>query len=353
VSLPDIVDLRSDTLTRPTAAMRRAMAEAEVGDDVFGEDPTVRRLEETVAGRLGKEAALLVPSGTMGNQIALHLLAPRGTEVILGASCHIYDWELAAMAALSGALPRPIDDRTGSMAPAEIRAAVRSGPYYVTRTSLLCLENTHNMRGGAVLSAQATDALAAAAEEAGLPVHLDGARLWNASVASGASLERLARGATTVMVCLSKGLGAPVGSILAGPEDLMREARTVRRRFGGGMRQAGVLAAAGLVAVETMVDRLADDHALARRLAAAAGEAGLAPAAARPPQTNVVLLDAAGVGGADTLCRRLAAEGIRSLAVGRDTVRLVTHYDLPEGGGERAVRALGRAGGAARPAPLP
>jgi threonine aldolase len=335
-----IVDLRSDTLTRPTPAMRRAMAAAEVGDDVFGEDPTVRRLEEAAAAATGMEASLFVPTGTLGNQIAIHLLAPRGTEVILGDGCHVYNWELGAMAALSGALPRLVSDEGGSPAPEAVRAAVRSGPYYVTRTSLVCLENTHNMRGGAVTPADRMEVLAAVAREAGLPVHLDGARVWNAAVALGLTPEALCRGATTVMVCLSKGLGAPVGSLLCGPTELVKEARVARKRFGGGMRQAGVLAAAGLVGIETMVERLAEDHEAARALArAAAGAPGL-EVDGDEVRTNIVLVRTSRPGGAPELVARLEARGVRSLAVATDTVRLVTHYDLPAGGVERAAEVL-------------
>jgi threonine aldolase len=337
-----MVDLRSDTLTRPTEAMRRAMARAEVGDDVFGEDPTVRRLEEEAARCTGQAAALFVPTGTMGNQIALHLLAPRGSEVLLGDGCHVYNWELGAMAALSGALPRPVSDEGGAPEPEALRAACRAGPYYVTRTSLLCLENTHNMRGGAVTRPSRFAELVAVARESGLPVHLDGARIWNASVALGVPVEKLCRGATTVMVCLSKGLGAPVGSLLCGPEDLMSEARVARKRFGGGMRQAGILAAAGLVALESMVDRLADDHEGARRLARAAQEAPGLEAVPVETMTNIVLLRTRRGGRAAELVEGLAGAGVRALSVAPDTVRLVTHYDLPADGIDRAEAALRR-----------
>jgi threonine aldolase len=341
MALPQ-VDLRSDTVTRPTQAMRRAMAEAPVGDDVFGEDPTVRRLEETAAGLTGMEAALFVPTGTMGNQISVHLLAPRGTEVIVGDGSHVYNWELGSMAALSGALPRPITDEGGTLEPDAVRAAVRRGPYYVTHTSLLCLENTHNMRGGAVMGTERFQELLAVAREAGLPVHLDGARLWNAAIALERTPAELCRGATTVMVCLSKGLGAPVGSLLCGPAELMEEARVVRRRFGGGMRQAGVLAGAGLVALETMVDRLEEDHREAHRLAeAAAGAPGL-ETLSEETQTNIVMLRTVRPGAAQELVSALAAEGILGLAVSPDTLRLVTHYDLPPGGIDRAVAVLSR-----------
>jgi threonine aldolase len=337
-----VVDLRSDTVTRPTGAMREAMARAEVGDDVFAEDPTVRRLEEEAASRTGKEAALFVPTGTMGNQIALHLLAPRGSEVLLGDGCHIYNWELGAMAALSGALPRPVSDEGGAPDPAALRGACRGGAYYVTRTSLLCLENTHNMRGGAATSPARFAGLAEVAREADLPLHLDGARIWNAAVALGTSVDRLCREATTVMVCLSKGLGAPVGSLLCGPADLMSEARVVRKRFGGGMRQSGVLAAAGLVALEGMVERLAEDHEAARRLARAAGEGPGLEALSVETMTNIVLLRTLEPGRAPELVGCLEAAGVRALAVAPEIVRLVTHYDLPEGGIERAEAVIRR-----------
>lgn len=332
-----VVDLRSDTVTRPTVAMRRAMAEAEVGDDVFAEDPTVRRLEERAAELTGKGGALFVPTGTMGNQIALHLLAPRGSEVLLGDGCHIFNWELGAMAALSGALPRPVSDEGGAPDVSDLRAARRGGAYYVTRTSLLCLENTHNMRGGAATAPARTAELVAVAREAGLPVHLDGARIWNASVALGVPVSELCRDVDTVMVCLSKGLGAPVGSLLCGPAELMDEARVVRKRFGGGMRQSGVLAAAGLVALDSMIERLAEDHEGARRLARAAEEGpGLEPLPVGIP-TNIVMLRTVEPGRAPELVALLESAGVRALAVSAGIVRLVTHHDLPEGGIERAA----------------
>ena len=246
-----VSDFRSDTVTKPTAKMRRAMAEAEVGDDVYGEDPTVRRLEERTAEVLGKEAALFVPTGSMGNQLSLRVHARSGTEVILEGKSHIFHYEMAGMAALSGLLPRPVDAPRGRMTKEQVAAWIRPETvYYLPRTSVLALENTHNFAGGAVVPRSVIDPLLALAKEKGLRTHLDGARLWNAAAALGVSEASLAAGFDSVMTCFSKGLRAPVGSAVAGSKAFIAEARRVRKLFGGGMRQAGVIAAAALVALE-------------------------------------------------------------------------------------------------------
>ncbi|HEX4979978.1 MAG TPA: GntG family PLP-dependent aldolase [Acidimicrobiales bacterium] len=329
------VDLRSDTVTRPTAAMRRAMADAEVGDDVYGEDPTVNALEEEFAGRVGKAAALFVPSGTMGNQLALRLLAAPGTVVLAGARSHVVVYENGAGGRNAGVQFSALADDDGLPDPAAVAWAVEAAAHHHPTPSLLCLENTHMPASGAPLAPERTAEVVAAA--AGLPVHLDGARLFNAEVALGVAAPRLAEAATTVMCCLSKGLAAPVGSLLAGPADVIDAARGERQRLGGGMRQAGVLAAAGLVALRTMVPRLADDHARARRLADAVAERW--PGALDPSTvaTNIVAFrhpDPA------ALLSHLARCGVRAGTIAPEVVRLVTHVDVDDAAVDTAVRAI-------------
>jgi threonine aldolase len=334
------VDLRSDTVTTPTDAMRRAMAAAEVGDDVFGEDPTARRLEARVAELLGKEAALFVPSGVMANQIGLRLHTRPGDEVVLAERSHIFHYEGGAPAALWGVQLRPVGDASGLLTPADLHDVVRGAYDWEPRTRLLCLENTVNKSGGAVQTAAQTAAVAGEARALGLAVHLDGARLWNAAAALGADPADLAAPADTVAVCLSKGLGAPVGSLLAGPADLLREARRVRKLLGGGMRQVGVLAAAGLVALDDR-HRLADDHA---RACALAGTLSALPGAVRlvrSPETNIVLFDTLTMSAADALAA-LDAENVRMVAFGPTTIRATFHRDVDDRGLGRAQAALGR-----------
>jgi len=333
-----LVDLRSDTVTQPTPEMRRAMAHAEVGDDVYGEDPTVNALVEAFAGRMGKEAALFVPSGTMGNQLALRLLAPAGTTVVAGRRQHVVIYENGAAGRNAGVQFSTVDDADGTIDPADVTWAVDAAAHHHVRPGLVCLENTHMPADGAPWPLDRLEAVAAVARQAGLPVHLDGARLFNAEVAAGVPAAAYAAGATTVMCCLSKGLCAPVGSLLAGPADLIAEARGERQRLGGGMRQAGVIAAAGLVALEHMVDRLADDHARARRLAEAVAaqwpDGGCDPARVR---TNVVTWrhpDPL------SLVDHLAAEGVLAGTIAPGVARLVTHHDVDDEGLERAVKAL-------------
>jgi len=330
------VDLRSDTVTRPTPAMRRAMAEADVGDDVYGEDPTVRRLEEVFAGRLSKEAALFVPSGTMANQIALRLLARPGSVVIAGRRQHVVAYENGAGARNAGVQFHPLEDDDGRLRPADVAWVVAAAAHHMPRPGLLCVENTHMPADGAPWSLEELDDVVASA--AGLPVHMDGARLFNASVATGIDPGAYAERATTVMCCLSKGLCAPVGSLLAGPSDLMAEARSLRSGLGGGMRQAGILAAAGLVALETMVDRLAEDHARARRLAEAVGERW-PDSGCRPERivTNVVTFRHASTG---AVIDHLATAGILAGTIAPGVVRFVTHHDVDDQGISRAVKAM-------------
>ena len=332
------VDLRSDTVTRPDAEMRRAMAEAEVGDDGFSEDPTVRRLEEEAAAALGKEAALFVPSGVMANQIALHLLGRPGGAVLCPQNAHILRYEMGAMAALSGLMAQPLPAPDGLLNPEQVAEAIVPSGGYLTPTVLLSLENTHNMAGGRVLSAERTDALVEVARRHGLPVHLDGARIFNAALAQGTTPARLAAGVDTVMFCLSKGLGAPAGSLLCSSAARIAEARRVRKMFGGAMRQVGVLAAAGLVALRQGPRRLADDHARAAQLAAGLAELpGLE--VAEPVETNIVMV--AVPGSAPELCARLQAEGLLCSPVDGRRVRLVLHRDVDDAGVEWALRGFG------------
>ena len=344
----EFVDLRSDTVTRPTAGMRRAMAEAEVGDDVYGEDPTIRRLEEAAAGRLGHEASIFVPTGTMGNQIAIHLLSRPGTDVIVEAGSHVYNYELGAMTAWSGAMPRVLSGPGYVLDAEAVATASKPGPYYMARATLLVLENTHNHGGGVVLPVARKDALLAAAKGHGLAAHLDGARIFNAAEALGAPAAELARGFDTVMFCFSKGLGAPVGSVLCGSRALVAEARVVRKRMGGAMRQAGILAAAGLYALTHHVDRLAEDHRRASRLAAALAELPafrIDPAAVR---TNIVIAEVAPPASGDGVLSALRERGVLAGGMGPGRVRFVTHLDVDDRGLERALAALREVGRAGR-----
>ncbi len=340
-----MIDLRSDTVTKPTPSMRRAMAEAEVGDDVYGEDPTLNRLQERAAEIFGKEAALFVPSGSMGNQIAVKLHTRPGTEVIIEERGHIYNYEMAAMSAISGALARPVKsgDGTGILAWEDIEPSVHrnDAPYYVARTGLVALENSHNLAGGSCLSRARTEEICENAHALSLPVHLDGARIFNAAEALGESVESLARPVDAVMFCLSKGLGAPVGSMLLGPRDFITEARAWRKLLGGGMRQAGVLAAAGLVALEETPPRLAEDHANARRLAEGAAELPGVVVDPEAVQTNIVIFDVSGTGlPADEICARLRTRhGVVASGFG-PSIRMVTHYDVSRADIERALEAL-------------
>ncbi len=336
-------DFRSDTVTKPTPRMRQAMAEAEVGDDVYGEDPTVRRLEERTAEVLGHEAALFVPTGSMGNQLSLRVHARSGTEVILEGKSHIFHYEMAGMAALSGLLPRPVDGDRGRIAPEQVAAWIRpEAVYYLPRTSVLALENTHNFAGGAVTPREATEPLLALAHAHGLKVHLDGARLWNAAAALDVTEASLAAGFDSVMTCFSKGLRAPVGSAVAGSKDFVAEARRVRKLFGGGMRQAGVIAAAALVALEEERSRLPEDHARATKLAAGlAGVRGISLDVASV-ETNIVIFSLEGKWGpAQDVLAKLSARGILAGAAGPASIRFVTHADVNDIDVERALRAFG------------
>jgi threonine aldolase len=334
------IDLRSDTVTRPTPEMRKAMAEAEVGDDVYGEDPTVNRLEARAAEILGMEAALFVPSGTMGNAIAIRILTQRGDEVLVERRSHVVRYELSGMSVLSGVLPRMVDAPGGHLTPDHVRAAVAPRAYYKSDVSLVVLENTHNLGGGTVQRVEEVQAVVAAARECGFRVHLDGARIWNAAVALGVPPAALAKGVDTVMSCLSKGLCAPVGSVLASSRERIEEARRARKLLGGGMRQAGILAAAGLVALDTLVPRLAEDHANARLLAEALGRGEGVRVA--PVETNIVVATLEGRTAPDVV-GVLRREGVLANAMDASTLRLVTHRDVSREDCERAAAAIERA----------
>ncbi len=333
------VDLRSDTVTRPTPQMRKAMAEAEVGDDVYGEDPTVNRLEERAAEILGMEAALFVPSGTMGNAIAIRVLSQRGDEVLVERRSHVVRFELSGMSLLSGVMPRMVDAPRAQLTAEHVRAAVAPRAYYKSDVSLVVLENTHNVGGGTVLGVAELGEVVRAAHEAGFRVHLDGARLWHAAVALGVAPAELTRGVDTVMACLSKGLCAPVGSLVASSRERIAEARRVRKLLGGGMRQAGVLAAAGLVALETMVARLAEDHEHARLLARALGSAR--GVTVSPVETNIVVAALEGRSAQEAVST-LREAGVLASVMDARTLRLVTHHDVGRADCERAARAIER-----------
>ena len=335
---PSPVDLRSDTVTTPTDAMRRAMAEAEVGDDVYGEDPTVHALEERAAAATGKEAALFVTSGTLANQIALKVWADAGQQVILDAHSHYLLFEPASLALIPQVVPHPVPSRDGWFGTEAVEERLQNPAHGTTGTGAVCVENTHNRAGGTLYPADALDAVGALCRERGVPLHMDGARLFNAAVASGRSAVEVAAPADSVMFCLSKGLACPIGSVLCGPRDFIAEARTVRQVLGGGMRQVGVIAAAGLVALDSMVERLADDHRRARRLAE--GLAGIPGVVLDPArvETNIVIFGLEGRS-APEFARCLEERGVRCLAVEPDRIRMVTHYQVDDAGVDRALEA--------------
>ncbi len=337
-----MIDLRSDTVTTPDEAMREAAATAEVGDDVYGEDPTVNELERRAAEAVGTEAALYVPTGTMGNQVAARTHAERGQEALVERESHVYKWELGGFAQLSGLQVRTLDggDR-GVPTPEQVREGYVEEDLHRPGTGLLSLENTHNSKGGVAIAPEKIDAAAEAAHDLGVPVHLDGARLFNAATALDVPAARIVEPVDSVMFCLSKGLGAPVGSMLAGSEAFVERARRNRKLFGGGMRQAGVIAGPGLEALDN-VDRLADDHENARLLAE--GLDAVDGLSVQPPETNIVLVDVAGAGtDAEEFLSFCETEGVLGSAFGETTVRFCTHLDVDRGDVEAAVERVGAA----------
>ncbi len=335
-----IIDLRSDTVTRPTPEMRAAMATAEVGDDVYGEDPTVNLLEKRAAEILGREAALFVPTGTMGNQIAIRLHTEPGQEVICESRSHILDWEMAMVAQFSGCVVRAVPTESGTLTWKDIEPVIYGRSSFRASTGLIEIENTANLAGGRCTRLEVMEEIWGQAKERKIPLHLDGARIFNASTALGVDVKTLTRGFDTVMFCLSKGLGAPVGSMLVGSADLMERGRIYRKALGGGMRQAGVLAAAGLIALEKMPARLHEDHANAKLLAEGLSRIEGASIDVNAVETNIVIFKLTNGQSAADLVKRLKARGILISAVGPDTIRLVTHNDVDRDACKTAADAL-------------
>lgn len=334
------VDLRSDTVTKPTQAMRRAMAEAEVGDDVYGEDPTVNRLQEEMARLLGKEAALFVPSGTMGNSICVKVHTQPGEEAVMEASAHIYMFENGNMAAFSGVLPRLVQGDHGILDPGKVRAAVRPPAYYLARPSLLCVENTHNLAGGVCTPVGRLLELCSVARELGMATHLDGARIFNAAAALGVEPREIAAPFDSVQCCLSKGLSAPVGSLVCGSRAFLEKARPIRKMLGGGMRQAGVLAAAGLVALDEILPQLPEDHRRARHLAERLEAHPDFEVELEWVQTNIVMAKIKAPKTPAQVCSTLKERGVLASPAGADRIRFVTHHDVDDTALERVLKAL-------------
>ena len=324
----DVVDLRSDTLTLPTPAMRDAMARAEVGDDVWEEDPTVRRLEDQAARRTGKEAALFVSSGTQGNLVSVLAQTQPGQEIVLDADSHIFNYEGASSAMFGGVQTLALKTERGFPTPAQVREHIRPSNIHIPTTGLVCIENTHNRHGGTCCTPEEIEAVAAVAHANGVPVHLDGARIWNAAVALGRPVVDFARPVDSITFCLSKGLGAPVGSLVCGSRDFVARARRVRKLLGGGMRQVGVIAAAGLLALDTMVDRLAEDHDNARRLAEGLARLPRVRLDRDKVETNIVIFHMDRPGGAGELVTGCLARKVKIHQIGPASIRCVTHKDV-------------------------
>jgi threonine aldolase len=335
------IDLRSDTVTQPTPAMRRAMAEAVVGDDVYGEDPTVNKLEAAAARIFGRDAALFVPTGTMGNQIAIKVHTEPGQEIVCEERAHILDWEMGMSAWFSGCILRTLRGEDGVLSWQEIAKRIPAPSYARAQTGLIELENTHNMAGGTVTPVEVMEEICDGAHDRGIPVHLDGARIFNAAVALGRSVAEITRKVDSVMFCLSKGLAAPVGSMVVGSRTFIDQARSVRKALGGGMRQAGVLAAAGLIAIEEMPKRLHEDHANARALAEGIAQIPGIDIHPEKVRTNIVIFDVSGVGmTAEQMLLALRERGIIGSSVNPSTVRLVTHMDATRAACEQAVETV-------------
>lgn len=335
------IDLRSDTVTQPTKEMRRLMAKVEVGDDVYGEDPQVNRLETLAASLLGKEAALFVTSGTQGNQVAIATWVRPGEEVIAEAESHIFFYEAAGVSAIAGAQTRQVAGERGVLQPHDVKHAFRKKDIHQPRTALICVENTHNRAGGTIMPIDTLADLSAVAKSSGIPIHMDGARLFNAVVASGRSEKEIASHVDSVQFCLSKGLAAPVGSILAGSKDFIEAARVWRKRLGGGLRQAGILAAPGIFALTNMVERLAEDHENARFLAEHLIAMPGVTIDMETVQTNIVIADVGGLE-VDELVESLRLEGVLASAFGPTQIRFVTHKDVARVDVERAVDIVSR-----------
>jgi threonine aldolase len=335
------IDLRSDTVTLPSDEMRRAMASAEVGDDVYGEDPTINRLEARAAEIFAREAAIFVPSGTMGNQIAIKLHTRPGQEILCEERGHVFNYEMAMLSWFSGCVVRPIAAPQGILSWELLAPKIAPPTYYVAPTGLISLENTHNMAGGTVTPIDAMDHICARAHERSLPVHLDGARVFNAAAFLGKSVAEITRSFDSVMFCLSKGLGAPVGSLLVGSKDFIQAARSVRKALGGGMRQAGVLAAAGLIALEQGPARLHEDHASARLLAEGLAEIPGVAIDLATVQTNIVIFDVLGTGKSSTeITAALKEQGVLAGTVNSQQVRFVTHLNVLPRDCQRALQSL-------------
>lgn len=335
-----MIDLRSDTITKPTEEMRKAMYEAEVGDDVYGEDPTVKKLEETAAEILGKEAALFVTSGTQGNQIAVLTHCRPGNEIILESESHIFYYESGAVAALAGVQTRTVQGIRGAMNPADVQAALRGEDQHFPESGLICLENTHNRAGGAVLPVKNMKDIFGVAQQYNIPVHVDGARLFNAAVAANVQVSEFAQYSTTVQICLSKGLGAPVGSILAGSKEFIGKARKWRKRLGGGLRQVGVIAAPGLIALTKMRERLHEDHEHAQILANGIREIN-GVSVKNQVDTNIVVADVSELGKtSEEFVDALKQEGVLAVTFGPTLVRFTTHYDVTREDINRAIKLI-------------
>jgi threonine aldolase len=336
-----VVDLRSDTVTKPTPEMRKAMFEAEVGDDVYAEDPTINRLEKRAAEIFGREAAIFVPSGTMGNQIAIKIHTQPGQEIICEERGHIFNYEMAMLSFFSGCIARPVTTDDGVMTWEQIERKITPKTYYYAQTGLVELENTHNMAGGTVYPQHVADEICDKAHERGLPIHLDGARVFNAAVALGKPVDEVTKKYDSVMFCLSKGLGAPVGSMLVGSRSFIEKARVYRKALGGGMRQAGILAAAGLIALEKMPARLHEDHANAKFLAQGLAAVPGILIDLATVQTNIVIFDMSGTGmKSDEFTKKLGKRGVLAGAVNPEKVRFVTHMDVDRSGCERALEVV-------------
>jgi threonine aldolase len=336
-----IVDLRSDTVTKPTPEMRKAMFEAEVGDDVYAEDPTINRLEQRASEIFAREAAIFVPTGSMGNQVAIKVHTRPGQEVICEDRGHIYNYEMAMMSHFSGCLPRTITTESGAMTWDQIKRKITPKTYYMAQTGLIELENTHNMAGGTIYPQEVADEICDRAHELGLPVHLDGARVFNAAAALGKPVAEITSKYDSVMFCLSKGLGAPVGSMLVGSKKFIEMARIYRKALGGGMRQAGILAAAGLIALEKMPARLHEDHANAKFLAEGLAQVHGIKIDLAKVQTNILIFDISGTGmKSDEFTGKLAERGVKSGGVNPELVRFVTHMDVDRAACARALEVV-------------